>query len=139
MDAFDADVLIYAASPEHELGSRVRSLIPDGTEIDDEVELIGSIVLVPELLSQPLRLGRQNEVDALLRLLSRIELRPVDDTVGWLAGSLGAHYKLRAADSLHLATAVNAGADRFITNDHAAFPRDIAEIQVTYPIDLADP
>jgi hypothetical protein len=35
MDAFDADVLIYAAIPGHELGRRVRSLLPEGPARDD--------------------------------------------------------------------------------------------------------
>ena len=67
-DAFDADVLIYAAAPDHEL-----------------------------------------------------------------ATAFGATYGLRAADAIHLATAVNAGAGRFITNNRAAFSKSIAEIAVTYP------
>jgi len=37
---------------------------------------------------------------------------------------------------VHLATAVNVGADRFITNNRRDFPKSIAEIDVTYPADL---
>jgi hypothetical protein len=39
---------------------------------------------------------------------------------------------------VHLATAVAAGADRFVTNNSADFDRAITEIAVTYPIDLPD-
>jgi predicted nucleic acid-binding protein len=52
---------------------------------------------------------------------------------------LGASYGLRAADAVHLATAVGAGADRFLTNNRSEFPKSITEIAVTYPDDLADP
>jgi hypothetical protein len=42
-------------------------------------------------------------------------------------------------DATHLATAVSAGADRFITDSQRDFPRAITEVDVTYPADLADP
>lgn len=37
---------------------------------------------------------------------------------------------------MHLATAVSARADRFITNNRAAFSQLIEEVSVTYPTDL---
>ncbi len=40
---------------------------------------------------------------------------------------------IRAADAVHLATAVVAGADRFITNNRRDFPKSISEIDITYP------
>ena len=40
---------------------------------------------------------------------------------------------------MHLATAVAAGADRFVTDNQADFPKSISEIDVTYPEDLPDP
>ncbi len=46
---------------------------------------------------------------------------------------------MRTADAVHPATAVGAGADRFITNDKKDFPRSVAEVTVTYPGDLDDP
>ncbi len=53
-----------------------------------------------------------------------------------LTTAFGATYGLRAADAVHLATAVNAEAERFITNNRAAYSKSIAEIAVTYPEDL---
>jgi predicted nucleic acid-binding protein len=41
-----------------------------------------------------------------------------------------------AADAVHLATAVGAGADRFITNNRRHFPKTVSEIDITYPNDL---
>jgi predicted nucleic acid-binding protein len=137
VDAFDADVLIYAAVADHPLGTRVRALFPRdpvaGTGI---VAGIGSLLLLPELLTKPLRDGATQELDALGALLGRLDLRPVDEATAELATALGAAYRLRAADAVHLATAVIAGADRFITNDAADFPKTISEIDITYPIDL---
>ncbi len=137
MDAFDADVLIYAAVASHPLGRRVAALIaapgnrvPAGT---------GSVLLLPEVLGKPLRDSAASEIRILAGLLARLDLRPVDLATAELATSLSARYKLKAADAVHLATAVAAGADRFITNSQRDFPKQIAEVDITYPADLADP
>lgn len=140
MDAFDADVLIYAAVPDHPLGHRVRALFPVApTTVTGEIAGVGSVLLIAELLAKPLRQGADAELEGLSVLLSRLDLRPTDEATAGLAAALGASYGLRAADSVHLATAVAAGADRFITNNTADFGTDIAEIAVTYPSDLPDP
>lgn len=137
MDAFDADVLICAATPAHPLGSRVAALFP--VPGDAETAGIGSVLLLPELLTRPTRDESGDELAALYGLLSRLDLRPVDPVVAELAVVLGAAYRLRAADAVHLATAVNAGADRFITNNARDFKRDIDEIDITYPDALPAP
>jgi predicted nucleic acid-binding protein len=137
MDAFDADVLIYAAVADHQLGMRVRALFPiEPVEGTGTVAGIGSLLLLPELLTKPLREGSINELNELGALLGRLDLRPVDEATAELATALGATYRLRAADAVHLATAVNAGADRFITNDAADFPKTITVVDVTSPVDL---
>lgn len=53
MDAFDADVLIYAAVPGHPLGQRVASLFQSATPTTTAG--VGSVLLLPEVLSRPLR------------------------------------------------------------------------------------
>jgi predicted nucleic acid-binding protein len=138
VDAFDADVLIYAAVPGHRLGRRVRALFPEeATATTGAVAGIGSVLLIPELLTKPMRDGA--EVEALAALLARVDLRPVDEAVAELATVLGAAHGLLAADAVHLATAVAAGADRFITNNSSDFTKTIIEIDVTYPDELPDP
>jgi predicted nucleic acid-binding protein len=135
VDAFDADVVIYAAVREHPLGRRVLALFrkagrqPAGS---------GSVLLLPEILSKPLRDGDTAEIRILAGLLSRLDLRPVDRATAELAAALGAKYGLRAADATHLATAIGISADRFITNNQRDFRRTVSEIQVTYPSDLPD-
>ncbi len=137
MDAFDADVLIYAAVPGHPLGHRVAALFPD----DEPVQLVGvgSVLLLPEVLAHPMREGNDDELAALAGFLGRLELRPVDERTAQVATSLAASHRLRAADAVHLATAVVAGADRFITNNHRDFTDAISEIDVCYPDSLPLP
>ena len=137
MDAFDADVLIYAAVPGHPLGRRVAALI--GSARSRTPAGTGSVSLLPGVLGKPLRDGAPGEVRALAALLASLDLRPVDIATAELATSLSARYKLKAADAVHLATAVGIGADRFITNNQRDFHRDITEVDVTYPLDLAEP
>jgi predicted nucleic acid-binding protein len=140
MDAFDADVLVYAAVPGHPLGARVLALFPRGpVEPGDPPTGIGSVLLLPELLSKPLREHAADELAALSGLLGRLDLRPTDEATARLAAMLGATYRVRPADAVHLATAVAAGADRFITNNERDFPKTIAEVDVTYPHELAEP
>src|SRR5260370_18700527 len=75
MDAFDADVLIYAAVAGHPLGRRVIALFLESAK---RCAGTGSVLLLPELLGKPIRDGGVNAVRALAGLLARLDLRPVD-------------------------------------------------------------
>ena len=134
LTAFDADVLIYAAADRHPLGVPVASLF---VEVEGPVG-IGSVLLLPEVLTKPLREDPDSpEVKALAGLLGRLDLRPVDEATARLAVGLAVTYRLRAADAVHLATAVTSGADRFLTNNRRDFPTTLDEIDIVYPEDLA--
>jgi predicted nucleic acid-binding protein len=134
VDAFDADVLIYAAVPGHPEGDRVAGLF---RAANGKTAGTGSVLLVPEVLSKPLRDGNATEARALAGLLARLDLRPAGRAIAGLAAVIGAKYDLRAADAIHLATAVAMGAKRFITNNRRDFSVSISEIEITYPGDLA--
>lgn len=108
------------------------------TEQPDRPVGVGSLVLLPEVLGKPLREGSSVEVEALVGFLSRLDLRPFDRVTALLAVALAATHGLRAADASHLATAVAAGADRFITNNRRDFAKEIEEIDITYPEDLLE-
>jgi predicted nucleic acid-binding protein len=137
VDAFDADVLIYAAVPGHPLGARVAALFRQaapGTTVG-----AGSVLLLPEVLGKPLRDGTAEEVRILAGLLARLDLRPVERATAELATALSSRYRLKTADATHLATAVSLGAERFITDNRRDFGSRITEIDVTYPDELSDP
>jgi predicted nucleic acid-binding protein len=140
MDAFDADVLIYATVPAHALGRRILALFCDEPAGDEVTPAgVGSTLLLPELLTKPTRDQADSELIALTALLARLDLRPLDEATAELAVALGAAYGLRAADAVHLASAVGVGADRFVTNNHRDFPQTINEIDITYPDQLLEP
>jgi predicted nucleic acid-binding protein len=138
VDAFDTDVLIYAAVPRHPLGDRVLELFRRAGQSGD-LAGTGSVLLLPELLSNPIRDGAAVAARALSSLLARLDLRPLDRATADIATALAARYGLRAADASHLAAAVGLGADRFITNNQRDFPLSVTEIRVTYPASLPAP
>ncbi len=132
--AFDADVLIYAAAAGHPLGARVAALF---TDADGAVVGTGSVLLLTEVLTKPMRADPDSDETAtLLSLLSRLELHPLDEPTARLSLALAVSYGLRAADAAHLATAVAAGAQRFLTNNRKDFSQTITEIDIVYPDEL---
>jgi predicted nucleic acid-binding protein len=126
VDAFDADVLIYAAVPGHELGGRVLALL---TSEPAAPAGVGLTLLLPQLLTK--REEAEDELAALAAILGRLELLPLDEATADLAVALGAAHRLSAADAVHLATAVSAGAERFLTNNRRDFPQAIPEVAIT--------
>ncbi|MBN9156773.1 MULTISPECIES: type II toxin-antitoxin system VapC family toxin [unclassified Microbacterium] len=129
--AFDADVLIYAADHEHPFQGALAALLE---EAGAEDRAIGSLLLMPEILPKPLRAGpASTEVARLIQLLGRLRLLPMDGVIANLSVTLGAKYGLRAPDAVHLATAIAAGADRFLTNNRKDFGDRIHEIDVVFP------
>ena len=138
--ALDADVLIYATKPGHTLGTKVANLfqnsIEDVTEPQSARILIGSALLVPELLIKPTRQGQLTEFRSLSSFLGKIQLHPFDTKLAIKAVHLGSKYGLRTADAAHLATAVDGGADYFLTNNRKDFPKTISETRIIYPTDL---
>jgi predicted nucleic acid-binding protein len=139
VDAFDADVLIYAAVPGHPLGRKVAALFPkEPPGKSGRLAGVGSVLLLPEVLAKPLRDGEADVVKALSAFLARLDLRPVDRATALLATVLGGRYHLRAADTIHLATAIQMGAGRFITNNSRDFTTSVKEIDITFPADLPE-
>ena len=94
-------------------------------------------MLLPEVLTKPVREDPDSdEVGALTGLLGRLDLRPCDEATARLSVVLAVSYGLRAADAVHLATAIAAGADRFLPSNRRDFPPTINEIDIVYPEDL---
>jgi len=132
--AFDADVLIYAASNDQPLGRPVADLfdVPDGTYAG-----VGSVLLLVEVLSKPMRAGAESpETIRLMHFLSRLDLCACDQFTARMALALAAKYGLRSMDATHLATAIVAGADRFLTDNRKDFSKSIHEIEIVYPDEL---
>ena len=81
---------------------------------------IASSLALLETLVGPLQCGNATLADTYRRTLTsapNLRLVPVDESVAELAASIRAQHRFKAPDAIHLATAVRAGADAFLTND----------------------
>lgn len=96
--------------------------------------LIGSTLLMPELFIKPARLQKSSELAFLRDILARLRLFAADLDISGLAVTLGAKYGLKTPDAIHLATAVRAGAEMFITNNRKDFrAHEVLELDIVYP------
>lgn len=124
VDAFDADILIYASRGDRRGDPLLNALGPDGAGA------LGSVLLLTETLT----LGGEDPSGPRLRaLLARMTLLPVDAPVARLGAVLRATYGLKTPDALHLATAIASGASRFVTNNRRDFGARITEIDIVVP------
>jgi len=131
--AFDADV--YASDANNSIGLQVRDLI-NTLDDNDHFKAMGSVVLLPGLLCKPIRYQANVELSVLTDILSKLALIPVTDKIAWGAVQYGADYKLRAIDTIHLTTAVHAGAGYFLTNNTKDFTKSTKGIEIAYPADI---
>lgn len=86
-----------------------------------------------EVLMKPMRAGASLELSALSVHLAQIDLKPVDDDIIDVALGFSVKYSLRLVDSIHLATAVLWGADRFHTNNRKDFGPQVTEVEIVHP------
>ena len=78
------------------------------------------IVTLIEVLVQPLSKGQEKiagQYRDILLNAENLELFPVDRKIAETAAEIRSSYKCRTPDAIQLATAINHGADVFITND----------------------
>ncbi|MFT4299595.1 MAG: PIN domain-containing protein [Aeromicrobium sp.] len=127
MDAFDADVLIYASKEDRRgdlLVEALRSSMPQSSGA------IGSVLLVTE--TQVPGVGEPYG-PRLHRLLGRMRLLPVTREIAQVAATVRGCYRLKTPDAIHLATAIVAGADRFVTGNKRDFGPRIREMEIVIP------
>ena len=88
--------------------------------VDEQISIMASTITLTECLTKPLRdndTALITAYNAMLRSTRRVRLVSVDSTVAGRAADLRARYNLRPPDALHIATALVAGCDAFLTND----------------------
>lgn len=91
-----------------------------------------SVVTLMELTVRPWQLGQPEiaqRYEAALAQFPNLMLLDVTPGIARQAAQLRAHYRLRPADALQLATALVGGATLFVTND-----RDLARVTPVLPV-----
>ncbi len=85
-----------------------------------DVRVVTSMLTLTEVLIHPLRQGNSRLAHEYRRILlqaENVETLPVSAPVAEEAARLRARHNLRTPDSIQIATAINAGATTFLTND----------------------
>jgi predicted nucleic acid-binding protein len=116
--ALDTAPLIYMFERHPVHFEQVESVI---AAIDARVlrGVVSSLALL-ETLVGPIQSGNAALADTYRRALisaPNLELVPVDEGVAELAATIRAQHRFKTPDAIHLATAVRAGVDVFLTND----------------------
>jgi len=92
---------------------------------------VASTMALTEVLVQPLRVGDAaltERYEAILSNSHDFRLEPITAAIARRAADLRARYNLRTPDALHVATAIAAGCDAFLTNDTGV--KRVAEITI---------
>ncbi len=137
MIALDTAPIIYYLEANPEFGPIIRPVLD--AVIGGEIQAVVSSLIVTELLVHPLR---ENNTELLARYEELLEGTPsltvldLTTTIAKTAAVLRAAYNLKTPDAIHLATALEAGVEVFITND-AALKR-VLEVKVLTVQDLMD-
>lgn len=130
----DSNILIYLLETSGPLADAAARLV-DAIDAGTTEAVLSSVGLV-EILVGPARAGDaaafELTADALRDLLIRVVSldRATAEDAAWIRGSLG----IGLEDAVHLATARNAGATAFVTNDRRL--RSIPRLEVVYLDDL---
>jgi predicted nucleic acid-binding protein len=81
---------------------------------------VSSVITLTEVLNQPMKTGNkklEQEYRDILVNSGGYRLVPATIPVAEAAAGLRARYNLRTPDALHIASAMHAGCDAFLTND----------------------
>ncbi len=116
--AFDSAPLIYFVERHPVFFDRVLFIMRyiDSGPIDG----IASTISLTEVLVHPLRVGNivlAQQYEAVLSKSRSFRLEPTTSVIARRAADLRARYNLRTPDALHVATAIEAGCQAFLTND----------------------
>lgn len=98
---------------------------------------VTSLITIIEVLTKPYSLGAEDVVDRYLLALfdcPNLEIKDINLPVAIRAAQLRGQEKLRTPDAIQVATALEAGATVFLTNDRG-IPRYVHGLEVLY---LAD-
>lgn len=127
--ALDTPLFIYLLEEHPKYLPRVRRIFQ--TLRDGKREAVFSVVGMIEILTGPKRQGRTDlaaQYEHHIRKFPHLSILNLNERIVWLASDLRAKYGITTPDAIHIATAIDAGADKFITNDKAL--KKIREIVV---------
>lgn len=126
----DSSILIYHIEDNVEFADTTEKVL-DAIKKGEKSGVM-SVVGMIEILTGPKRAGKHEMVPRykeLIRAIPHLTVAGITERIVDGASDLRAKYHLRTPDAIHVATAIDFGADEFITNDEVL--KQIKEIKVT--------
>lgn len=127
----DSMVLIYHFEENAEFGQAAAELLRAAEE--GRCRLVMSVLGRLEVLVAPKRHGRDDLCRRYRDLFDgfpNLFVAAVDDRIVERASDLRAVHDLRTPDAIHLATALEHGADAFVTEDRRHFPESLGSLSI---------
>ena len=127
--AVDASIFIYQFE-QHPQFEPLCSVLFDGISTR-QLQLTTSTITVSEVMIKPVQLSDTEVVtlyEGVFTGLPNFTLLDVDYVIAKLAAYIRAHYRILLPNAIHIASALQAKADVFITNDEQL--KTIREIKV---------
>lgn len=114
---WDSMLFIYMLEGNPTFGPKVRKILHQTVNRGDTLST--SVFTLGEILTGPQRRGSVSGVDAVKKyfLSGAIEILPFTERTAGRYSTIRAANRVSEADAIHLATAAEAGADIFFTND----------------------
>jgi len=132
---WDSNLFIYLHEGHPTFGPRVRRIYGEIVARNDT--LCTSVFTVGEVLTMPLRMKDDAAVNAISEsmLSGEVELIPFTLAMAQRYGKIRAISSVKAADALHLATAIESRVSLFVTNDHQLQRLQVPEKPFTVGLD----
>jgi predicted nucleic acid-binding protein len=114
----DTSFWIYFLEENPKYVHKIRSFV-DAIEAG-RIEAVFSSIGLIEVLTGPKRAGNFELAGQYRELLARfpnLTIGGMNESIVEIASNLRAAYGISTPDAIHIATAINAGAQKFITND----------------------
>jgi predicted nucleic acid-binding protein len=134
----DANAIIYALEDGNPWTEALRRLLR--RVVLGEILAVTSALTLAEVLAKPYAVGDGKlieQYEALLATSSPIQVAPIDALILRRAARVRGTLRLKLADAIHVATAMETGCTRLLSNDHRVLNALVAPL-TAYGMDRVD-